>query len=203
MGDSGRGASAEIRIEPISEATIPGANAIHNDFLGAGKAMCFVCPYSWCPETDRDFAARFHGKYRESLETTAVAVREADGAVLGVIQTSVHGQARHPSDRDMHKMRPGECYIEWLAVSASARGMGLGTRLLQWADALAVARGCNMITLGVVNGNPARRLYERQGFVAVDRSPSICDTCCLALVLGCPNGQLGGVDMEKVLGELA
>lgn len=198
MGDSDVLAS-RVHIELISEATIPGANAIRNEFLGAGKAVCLVCPYSWCPDSDHEFAARFRGQYRASLETTAVAVRDADGEVLGVIQTGIHGQARHPSDREMHETKPGECHIEWLAVSPAARGMGLGTRLLNWACELAVDRGCNTITLAVMNGNPARRLYERQGFLAVEDSASLCDLICTTIFLGCPNGQAGAVDMIKTL----
>ena len=152
-----------VRIEEISAVTFDGARVVFNEFTGAGKSMCFV-PLSCCPTSEKEFKDQFEGLYEEALKTTAVAVRESDGRVIGIMKTAVHGQARPPADRGMHKTRPGECYIEWLAVSSDARGQGLGTRLLNWAEELALSRGCNVLTLGVMNGNPAGRLYERFGF---------------------------------------
>lgn len=189
-----------VRIEEISAATFDGARVVNNEFLGAGKSL-FCIPLSCCPTSEGEFNSQFEGKYSEALKTTAVAVRESDGAVIGVMKTAVHGQARPPADRGMHETRPGECYIEWLAVSSGARGKGVGTKLLQWADHLARSRGCNVLTLGVMNGNPAVRLYERHGFVA--KRETSCEAflgCILtSCFIGCPNGQLGGKQMEKPL----
>ena len=189
-----------VRIEEISPATFDSARVVNNEFLGAGKSMCCV-PLSCCPVSRNEFNAQFEGQYSEALKTTAVAVRESDGAVIGIMKTAVHGQARPSADRGMHETRPGECYIEWLAVSSDARGQGVGTKLLQWADHLALSRGCNVLTLGVMNGNPAARLYERHGFVF--KRQGACDAFFSGLIiscfLGCPNGQLGGKQMEKPL----
>ena len=41
----------------------------------------------------------------------------------------------------------------------------MGTRLLRWADEACRSRGIRVIELDVVRGNPALRLYERQGYV--------------------------------------
>ena len=75
--------------------------------------------------------------------------------------------AIHPmNDKDgLHDTKPGEAYM--LSSSASLpRGEGIGKMLLQWAEAKAREHGCRMLTLSVLNGNAARRLYERFGFVA-------------------------------------
>ena len=47
------------------------------------------------------------------------------------------------------------------------RGQGLGARLVEAACAHAAARGIRRMSLSVESGNPARRLYERLGFVDV------------------------------------
>ncbi|MEO1550281.1 MAG: GNAT family N-acetyltransferase [Pseudomonadota bacterium] len=47
----------------------------------------------------------------------------------------------------------------------TARGQGVGTRLLSAVEALARARGCTCLRLDVIDTNPrARALYVRQGF---------------------------------------
>lgn len=53
-----------------------------------------------------------------------------------------------------------------IAVLARWRARGIGTRALRDTLARAAARGC-AVSIHVETGNPARRLYERLGFVAV------------------------------------
>ena len=186
---SSDGASG-VRIEEISAATFDGA-----------RLVMWCIRFSCCPTSESEFLSQFEGQYSEALKTTAVAVRESDGVVIGAIKTAVHGQARPAAERGMHETRPGECYVDWLAVSSSARGKGVGTKLLRWADQLALSRGCNVLTLGVMNGNPAVRLYERHGFVV--KRESLCEAflgCIfISCFIGCPNGKLGGKQMEKPL----
>ena len=90
-----------VRLECLSEATLPGAHAVKLAFLGAGKAFCLVCPYSWEPESLESFA-RFYRLHPETMRGTAVAVREDTGEVVGVIATATHGQPRSPEDTQMH-----------------------------------------------------------------------------------------------------
>ncbi len=60
-----------------------------------------------------------------------------------------------------------EAHVLTIGVTGSAQGRGLGTALLR--DLLAAA-GDRTVYLDVRDGNdPARRLYERHGFVAVGR----------------------------------
>ena len=44
--------------------------------------------------------------------------------------SSVKGHPVYPLG--LHTCHPGEMYIEQIAVSADARGMGIGTTLLRW-----------------------------------------------------------------------
>jgi ribosomal protein S18 acetylase RimI-like enzyme len=159
-----------------------------------------VCPYSWDPESLESFA-KWYRRHPETMRGTAVAVREDTGEVVGVIATGTHGQPRSPEDTEMHATKPGECHVEWLAVTAAARGCGVGTKLLRWARQHAEAQNCAELTLGVVNGNPAIRLYEREGFeaVPVDACEAACGCFWSTLVLGCPNGRCGGFDMRMRL----
>lgn len=61
----------------------------------------------------------------------------------------------------------GELWIQMLGIDASYRGQGIGTRLLEFAEEQALARGIPRLSLGVVADNAgAKRLYERFGFVA-------------------------------------
>lgn len=58
--------------------------------------------------------------------------------------------------------------MDGIAVAPTARGMGLGTTLLDGITAEAARRGCAKVRLDVIDTNPrARALYERRGFKAI------------------------------------
>jgi len=64
------------------------------------------------------------------------------------------------------KTSKDEMHIDPIAVSEKARGLGVGTRLLDASFALAKSLGKKKMILEVVDTNPeARKLYERKGFV--------------------------------------
>ena len=66
------------------------------------------------------------------------------------------------------KVKRGVIRIDSIAVAKEARGMGVGTALLNAIFKYAMDRGLQEIKLEVVNTNPgARKLYERLGFKAV------------------------------------
>jgi ribosomal protein S18 acetylase RimI-like enzyme len=67
-----------------------------------------------------------------------------------------------------------------IAIRAAHRGRGLGGTLLGAVLAQARERGHRAVSLSVEDGNRARRLYERAGFVVVGRSGT-SDTMLLAL----------------------
>lgn len=68
----------------------------------------------------------------------------------------------------------GELLLETIAVDASARGRGIGSRLIEAVLAYASESGFCAVALEVVDTNPgAQRLYERMGFAPtrVERVP--------------------------------
>ena len=103
-----RDASAGVRVEVLTPARFEGAAKVFNDFMSRGKGGCVgLCPYSWCPMSTDDFS-KLYREYPDTLSTTAVAVREADDAVVGTIRLSVYGQPRSSGDEEIHKLKPGE-----------------------------------------------------------------------------------------------
>ncbi|MFC4099801.1 GNAT family N-acetyltransferase [Paenibacillus xanthanilyticus] len=70
--------------------------------------------------------------------------------------------------------KPGECYIDHLAVSARHRNWGIGSRLLSWAQQY--VQDCpdlKRLSLHVAGSNKgASRLYERHGFATLRESAS-------------------------------
>lgn len=67
------------------------------------------------------------------------------------------------------KPTPRVAYLEAISVSSSARGLGVGSRLLEDARQLSRERGCQSLVLSVVLENEAaKRLYLRDGFTVTD-----------------------------------
>ena len=65
--------------------------------------------------------------------------------------------------------QPGILLMDGIVVDADARGMGIGTKLLDAVVAYAQAHQYAQVRLDVVDTNPrARHLYERKGFVATE-----------------------------------
>ena len=92
----------------LAPARFEGAAKVFNDFMSRGKGGGVgLCPYSWCPMSTDDFS-KLYREYPDTLSTTAVAVREADDAVVGTIRLSVYGQPRSSGDEEIHKLKPGE-----------------------------------------------------------------------------------------------
>ncbi|MFG3441218.1 GNAT family N-acetyltransferase [Nonomuraea sp. NPDC047897] len=86
-------------------------------------------------------------------------VADHDGEVVGTMQlTYLAGLSRLGAER---------CQIEAVRVAASARGRGLGRRMIQWAVDRARARGCAMVQLtSDKSRTDAHRFYDSLGFAA-------------------------------------
>jgi ribosomal protein S18 acetylase RimI-like enzyme len=88
-----------------------------------------------------------------------VAVDDATGELLGTVSTPRAGRTISPLARE------GELDFRFLGVAQSARGRGVGERLVRHVLALAADRGLDRV---VLNTGPdmvaAQRLYERTGF---------------------------------------
>nr|WP_033258156.1 GNAT family N-acetyltransferase [Kitasatospora sp. SID7827] len=66
--------------------------------------------------------------------------------------------------------RPGTLLLEHFYLDPALHGRGLGTAVLRAALARADAAGL-AVRLNVLNGSPARRLYERHGFALESEDP--------------------------------
>mmetsp|Transcript_23592 Transcript_23592/g.57128 ORF Transcript_23592/g.57128 Transcript_23592/m.57128 type:complete len:218 (+) Transcript_23592:126-779(+) len=190
-----------VRIDPLEEKYYSAAVKLQNAFLGARKRPCLIFSCACCPTSTSEFAGPYR-RHEDRRSTSAVAVRTSDEAVLGFVQMSVHGlPGRGCCEELMHSLSEGEGYIEQLSVTSDARGQGVGTKLLQWCESTARARGCSTLALGVVAGNPAQRLYERFGFEVQEQSS--CSCICTSLMLfacfGLPHCRCGGHQMVKRL----
>nr|WP_047044044.1 GNAT family N-acetyltransferase [Vibrio mexicanus] len=65
------------------------------------------------------------------------------------------------------KPESGELVMDGIVVDSSARGLGVGSRLLDKIINYAQDKGFKSVRLDVIDSNPrARKLYESKGFVA-------------------------------------
>ena len=110
--------------------------------------------------------------YQESLQDTffsrsgpeAHLVAEHEGAVVGYLRL----QDKYPFPEGA-----GVLTINGLAVAHVARRLGVGSALLEAATAEGRLRGARKISLHVHSTNtPARRLYERHGYVIEGTHPN-------------------------------
>jgi GNAT superfamily N-acetyltransferase len=102
----------------------------------------------------------FHKDWGRPGDTALVA--EVDGRPLGLVWYRFFTDAVH-----------GEGFVDEatpelaIAVVDGRRGAGVGTALMEAIHARARADGVARLSLSVDHGNPARRLYERLGYVEV------------------------------------
>ncbi len=62
-----------------------------------------------------------------------------------------------------------EFYVDTICVHENSRGLGIGTKLLQFAEEVARQKGFTKLSLNVETEKiSARRLYEKVGYVAVE-----------------------------------
>ena len=130
----------------VRSATLADAPAVAALLRGLGW---FALMHEESPaETERRLAE--HLRLCLSDESHTVLVTESpEGAILGYV--AVHWLP--------YLMLAGpEGYVSELFVSESARGAGLGTRLLEAVEAMAVSRGCSRLML--VNCK-TRESYQR------------------------------------------
>ena len=137
----------------------------------------------------------------DAMSTTAIAIRESDGKVVGFAQMTDRTMIRDPCSNCLHSLGEDECYIEMMSVLPDVRGGGVGTRLLQFCEAQARERGAKKLTLGVVAGNPAKKLYERFGFKDIDQNciSTAMTWASLFSLFGLPHCLPGGSLMEKII----
>jgi len=101
--------------------------------------------------------------------------RAGDVALIATVGTMSVGAAWY---RFFRSEEPGYGFVEesipelGIAVRREWRGRSIGARLLGALINTARTRGCFGLSLSVAATNPARRLYERHGFVRVGEAGS-------------------------------
>eukprot|EP00980_Cylindrotheca_fusiformis_P016168 scaffold4805_cov136-Cylindrotheca_fusiformis.AAC.23 len=186
--------NSEVVIETLTPEYFDGARAVESGFVQTRKGFCFgLCPYRFCPVSKSEFE-QIYRQSADRCSTYGVAVRQTDQLVIGICKLRTASQPSKWKEDLLHDPSSNEMYVDTLAVTAEARGKGVGARLLNWAEEEARERKATRMILGVSTGNPARRLYERVGYVETE-SACFWPSC----LLGRPNGSFGGAMMEKKL----
>ncbi len=92
-------------------------------------------------------------------EKAPIFVYEEDGIVLGHLFCTIKD---YTSSKQLMPIKT--LYIDDLCVDESARGKGIGTKLVEFAKAYAKEIGCYNLTLCVWEGNEqAKAFYDRMG----------------------------------------
>ena len=95
-------------------------------------------------------------------EIVPFVAREGDrGRIAGVVLLIL----------SMIENSPHRAEIAKVLVQRSMRGRGIATRLLEAAEAGAIARGRTLLVLDTVSGSTAERLYARLGWKAIGAIP--------------------------------
>lgn len=169
---------ASVTLEVVEEKHFEDIARVKGDFLNSKHCCCFL-------PLGIGALSEVRANYRknpELMQVAAVAI-VPDKGVVGFVQMIFHGMPC-----DIHKAKEGEAYIFVLAVVEEARGMGVGTALMRWAEDLAKQRDSKFMSLEVIHGNPAISLYERKGYVV--KPSSILATLCIAPLICCWLGPL-------------
>jgi len=101
---------------------------------------------------------RSHRRSRLSKENTVTYLARREGNLAGYVS------AEHTTPPPIFQ-QTRECHVSELFVRESARGRGIGTKLLETVERWAVEHNCTLTKLNVDSGNePARALYEQAGY---------------------------------------
>ena len=104
-------------------------------------------------------------------------MRDGDAGMVAEVNGAFAGMAFYrlfPPDRHGQGYLDPETPELAIAVVPEMRGQGLGSRLLDALTEKAVGSGVARISLSVSTGNPARRLYERHGYLpASEEDPEL------------------------------
>jgi len=133
-------------------ALLPSLVALLQDAVDGGASVGFLPPLA---------AAEAEAYWRGLLPEVADGTRllfaaTAGDEVLGSVQL---GLAQRANSR--HRAE-----VQKLLVHSRARRQGLGTRLMQTAEAAALAAGRRLLVLDTLLGSPAELVYQRLGYTS-------------------------------------
>jgi GNAT superfamily N-acetyltransferase len=112
--------------------------------------------------------AEFEKLAHEVRASEADLIREGFGpvpryeALLAELDGSAVGFALYFHNYSTFTGRPG-LYLEDIFITETARGHGIGRKMMARLAAIAVERNCARLDLWVLNWNPARRFYDMLG----------------------------------------
>jgi len=141
-----------LTITRATEADVPAIVALlADDVLGAARESADSAELS-------PYLAAFAEIDRDS-QHLLVAVRDESGAVVATMHlTLLPGLSRQAATR---------LQIEAVRVGASVRGLGLGTRMFEWAHQYGREHGARLVQLTTDRRRAdAHRFYQRLGYVA-------------------------------------
>ena len=132
-------------------------------------------------EVGRERAARETGSFSYRNAVVAEIDGEIAGALVGypaALEPEAIDTASTPAMwiplLELENIAAGTWYINSVAAFPYARGLGVGSKLMQWAEQRASALGLRGTTLIVSDINRgAQRLYERLGYEEVARRPIV------------------------------
>jgi len=140
-----------------ARAELDGLAAVLHDCVEGGASVRYLAPFSL-----EDARAAFETVAAEVERGRRVLLAAyADGELVGTVQVVPAAQPNSP-----HR---GE--IVQLLVHRSARRQGVAARLMDAAEAEALAEGRTLLVLDTVTGDAAERLYERLGWTRVGVIP--------------------------------
>ena len=131
----------------------------------------------------RERAARDSGgfSYRNSI------IAEVAGKIAGALVGHPVADEPEPVDPastppmfvplvELENLAAGTLYVNAVAAFPEARGLGLGSELMRWAERRAAELGLRGVSLIVSDANHgARRLYERLGYAETASRPMVRD----------------------------
>lgn len=193
------GVGSGLRIAALRREGVAGVahqlGSLYHD--GFGGKRCCLCFFEGEASTQRNVLKAYSVFPDSKLQACGIALDE-DGNAVGLAQMGFHDT---PGDWELpqccqDKVHPGTCELERLVVGTKARGKGLGKKLLNWVDDQARQRDCQFVELRVVSGNPAKKLYLKEGYVPAD---SCCSKCCMCPIIFCLMGHVTAEKMRKDL----
>lgn len=114
-------------------------------------------------EKDSQIIGMLSGMSTEAMADATQVVRKCAG--IRILRAGLFVLAGWPIFRSISRHALGEWYLQAIAVLPAARGNGVGSKLLAFAEKEAQRCGCNRITLDVAATNTGGiRLYERLGY---------------------------------------
>lgn len=148
---------------------LDGLATVLADCVAGGASVGYMAPFSH--EQARDVFAAVANDVEHGRRTVFVAFVEGD--LVGTVQVILALPPNQPHRGEIAK----------LLVRRSARGRGVGQRLMERAETEARAEGKTLLVLDTADGS-AERLYERLGWTRVGVIPGFalypdgrpCDT---------------------------